>query len=247
MHDLAVRQRGVVVRNLAQARRIVRHPTVAAAWTGRASGSGASMRFVGPGGRPRCLSGVEPTSIAAQQFPRVQDRAARGDIPVTTHRGSVKKNASVINPGHIARFALVDALGEDMNPKPSRWPLPPPRCSSHRPPMRRSRSSGGTRWAANWATGSTSVDKGFNDSQKDYKVVPVYKGTYPETRDRRHRRVPRRQGAADRAGVRGRHGDLRPAAPSSRWPGDEDRQREVRPASTCRWWPGTTPSHTVSC
>ena len=37
--------------------------------------------------------------------------------------------------------------------------------------------------------------------------MPVYKGSYAEIDDRRDRRVPRRQRAAHRAGVRGRHGD----------------------------------------
>ena len=45
----------------------------------------------------------------------------------------------------------------------------------------------------------------FNASQKDYKVVPTYKGSYADTHERRHRRVPRRQRAAHHAGVRGRH------------------------------------------
>ncbi len=32
-----------------------------------------------------------------------------------------------------------------------------------------------------WASASTSSANGFNASQKDYKVVPVYKGSYPES------------------------------------------------------------------
>ena len=49
--------------------------------------------------------------------------------------------------------------------------------------------------------------EGFNKSQKDYKVVPVYKGTYTETMTGDDRRVPREAAAAYRPGIRGRHGD----------------------------------------
>src|ERR1700755_502121 len=53
----------------------------------------------------------------------------------------------------------------------------------------------------------------FNASQTDYKVVPSYKGSYPDKvnlprhDECRHRRVPRRQRPAHHAGVRSRHRD----------------------------------------
>ena len=47
--------------------------------------------------------------------------------------------------------------------------------------------------------------KDFNASQKDYKVVPTFKGTYDESLTAADRRLPRRQRAAHPAGVRGRH------------------------------------------
>ena len=43
------------------------------------------------------------------------------------------------------------------------------------------RSSGGTPWAARSANGSTEIAENFNMSQSDYKMVPVYKGSYGET------------------------------------------------------------------
>ena len=45
----------------------------------------------------------------------------------------------------------------------------------------------------------------FNGAQKDYRVVPVYKGSYSDTHERRHRGVPGRQPAAHPASLRGRH------------------------------------------
>ena len=47
----------------------------------------------------------------------------------------------------------------------------------------------------------------FNASQNDYKVVPVYKGSYPESMTAAIAAYPRRQRAAHPAGLRGRHGD----------------------------------------
>ena len=59
--------------------------------------------------------------------------------------------------------------------------------------------------------------KDFNASQKDYKVVPTYKGSVRRVVDRRDRRLSRRQRAAHPAGVRGRHRD------------DDGQQRRDRP------------------
>ena len=49
--------------------------------------------------------------------------------------------------------------------------------------------------------------KDFNASQKDYKIVPTFKGTLRRVHDGRHRGLPRRQRAAHPAGVRSRHRD----------------------------------------
>ena len=49
--------------------------------------------------------------------------------------------------------------------------------------------------------------KGFNASQKEYKVVPTFKGSYDESMTAGDRRLPRRQRARHPAGVRGRHRD----------------------------------------
>ena len=92
--------------------------------------------------------------------------------------------------------------------------------------------------------------KGFNDSQKDYKVVPIFKGSYHEIDDRRHRRLPRRQRAAHPAGVRGRHRhhDGQQGRDRAGGQGDEDRRRaSSTPASTCRRWPATTRRRTARC
>ena len=73
--------------------------------------------------------------------------------------------------------------------------------------------------------------KDFNDSQKDYKVVPTYKGTYDESHDGRDRRLPRRQRAAHPAGVRGRHrhDDGLQGRHQAGGRGDEGSRRQVRP------------------
>ena len=47
--------------------------------------------------------------------------------------------------------------------------------------------------------------KQFNDSQSDYKVTAVYKGSYPEAMAASDRGVPRGQRAGAAAGIRGRH------------------------------------------
>jgi len=47
--------------------------------------------------------------------------------------------------------------------------------------------------------------KEFNASQNDYKITPTYKGSYEQSHDRRHRRLPHRQRARHPAGVRSRH------------------------------------------
>ena len=49
--------------------------------------------------------------------------------------------------------------------------------------------------------------KGFNESQKDYKVVAGLQGPVSRVDGRRDRGVPRGQRAAHPSGVRGRHGD----------------------------------------
>lgn len=55
---------------------------------------------------------------------------------------------------------------------PSALPAPPT-------PRHRSKSSGGIRCAlGDWVN---DLAKGFNESQKNYKVVPTFKGTYDET------------------------------------------------------------------
>ncbi len=41
----------------------------------------------------------------------------------------------------------------------------------------------------------------FNASQSDYKIVPVYKGTYDQSAGRGHRRLPHRQRAGHPAGL----------------------------------------------
>ena len=73
--------------------------------------------------------------------------------------------------------------------------------------------------------------KDFNASQKDYKVVPTYKGSYAESLTAAHRRLPRRQRAAHPAGVRGRHRDDDGEQGRDRAgrQGDEGRRPEVRP------------------
>ena len=48
--------------------------------------------------------------------------------------------------------------------------------------------------------------KDFNASQKDYKVMPTFKGSYDESMTAAHRRLSRRQCPAHPAGVRSRHG-----------------------------------------
>ena len=49
--------------------------------------------------------------------------------------------------------------------------------------------------------------KGFNDSQKEYKVVADLQGQYDESMTAGDRRLPRRQRARHPAGVRSRHRD----------------------------------------
>ena len=48
-------------------------------------------------------------------------------------------------------------------------------------PMPRPKSSGGTRWAARSGEKLNALATKFNASQKEYKVVPVFKGSYPES------------------------------------------------------------------
>ena len=48
--------------------------------------------------------------------------------------------------------------------------------------------------------------KNFNASQKEYKIVPMYKGELRPVAGRRHRRLSRRQCAGHPAGLRSRHG-----------------------------------------
>ena len=49
--------------------------------------------------------------------------------------------------------------------------------------------------------------KRFNESQKEYKVVPVFKGSYPESMAAAIAAYRAGNRAAHPAGVRGRHGD----------------------------------------
>jgi sn-glycerol 3-phosphate transport system substrate-binding protein len=73
--------------------------------------------------------------------------------------------------------------------------------------------------------------KDFNASQKDYKIVPTYKGSLRRVHDRCRGRLPRRQCAAHPAGVRGghRHHDGQQGRDRARGPGDEGRRLQVRP------------------
>ncbi len=51
----------------------------------------------------------------------------------------------------------------------------------HCAPRPRPRSSGGIRWTAPLNDWVNDLAKQFNESQKDYKIVPTYKGTYAES------------------------------------------------------------------
>ncbi len=96
---------------------------------------------------------------------------------------------------------------------------------------RRSRSSGGTRWAARSANGSTTWPRASTTSQKEYKVVPTFKGSYPESMTAGIAAF--RAGNAPRhpAGVRGRHRDDDGEQGRDRAgrQGHEGRRPEVRP------------------
>ena len=72
--------------------------------------------------------------------------------------------------------------------------------------------------------------EGFNKSQKDYKVVPVYKGTYTETMTGAIAAFRAKQAAAHRAGLRGRHrdDDGRQGRDLSGVPADGRRRGDVR-------------------
>ena len=50
------------------------------------------------------------------------------------------------------------------------------------------------------------LSKEFNESQSDYKVVPVFKGTYPETFNAGIAAFRAKQPPADHAGLRRWHG-----------------------------------------
>ena len=62
-----------------------------------------------------------------------------------------------------------------------RSPLSPWRAPRRSRPRPRPRSSGGTPCRAPTTRLVENLAKEFNATQSEYKVVPVYKGTYPET------------------------------------------------------------------
>ena len=94
------------------------------------------------------------------------------------------------------------------------------------------------------------IAAGFNASQSDYKVVPVFKGTYRRDDDRRHRRLPRRRAARHRPGLRGRHrhDDGGPGRGLSGLPADGGQRQAVRPGGlSSPRWSATTPTPTATC
>ena len=188
----------------------------------------ASARAPVQGRRGRSYRSAAKRSRRARARPRCGglSRVAAQRACMTETR--LSQNAGTIAPPCTSRAASrsrheIEVLRAG---SPSRWPLLVALPAQAQTEIQWWHSMGGQ--LGEWVN---DLAKGFNDSQKDYKVVPTFKGNYAESLTAAHRRLPRRQRAAHPAGVRGRHGDDDGQQGRDR-PGGKvmkDRRREVRP------------------
>ena len=107
--------------------------------------------------------------------------SSRPRAPLLASRYSVEEELHVSAHNALARLAAA-LRGRRHSQRQRRRPSP--------------RSSGGTRMTGANNDRVNALAKRFSDSQSDYKVTAVYKGSYPGSDGRRDRRVPRGQCAS---------------------------------------------------